>query len=67
MEGDMYGPDIGMGPITGPGILPGERFEASQDKGRLATEWRAGARRGMLSSHRPHLLVPGARQHRHHA
>ena len=36
MEGDMYGVDMGMGPALELGILPGDRFDATEEKGRIA-------------------------------
>ncbi|MBN1483534.1 MAG: aldehyde ferredoxin oxidoreductase family protein [Chloroflexia bacterium] len=36
MQGDMYGVDTGQGPAVELGILPGDRFEASVEKGRIA-------------------------------
>lgn len=43
MQGDMYGVDIGQGPPTELGILPGNRFEVSEEKGHMAARqqvWR---------------------------
>jgi aldehyde:ferredoxin oxidoreductase len=36
MEGDMYGVDTGQGLAVELGILPGDRFEATEEKGRIA-------------------------------
>jgi len=41
MEGDMYGVDMGMGPALELGILPGDRFEATEEKGRIAARQQA--------------------------
>lgn len=41
MEGDMYSVDIGAGPATEVGILPGDRFESSKEKGRIAARQQA--------------------------
>jgi len=41
MEGDMYGVDTGQGPAVELGILPGDRFEASQEKGHIAARHQA--------------------------
>ena len=44
MQGDMYGVDIGQGPQVELGVLPGDRFEASEEKGRIAARqmaWRS--------------------------
>jgi aldehyde:ferredoxin oxidoreductase len=43
MQGDMYGVDIGQGPAVELGIIPGDRFEDSEQKGRIAARqlaWR---------------------------
>lgn len=43
MEGDMYGVDTGQGLALELGVLPGDRFESSEDKGRvtaLSQSWR---------------------------
>ncbi len=43
MEGDMYGVDTGQGPAVELGILPGNRFEMTEEKGRIAARqqvWR---------------------------
>jgi aldehyde:ferredoxin oxidoreductase len=36
MEGDMYGVDMGQNPAVELDIFPGERFDASSEKGRIA-------------------------------
>jgi len=41
MEGDMYGVDMGMGPALELGILPGDRFDATEEKGRIAARQQA--------------------------
>jgi len=41
MEGDMYGVDTGQGPAFELGILPGDRFEATGEKGRIAARQQA--------------------------
>jgi len=41
MEGDMYSVDMGMGPALELGILPGDRFEATEEKGRVAARQQA--------------------------
>ena len=41
MQGDMYGVDMGMGPPVELGILPGDRFEATEEKGRTAARQQA--------------------------
>ncbi|MCK4471568.1 MAG: aldehyde ferredoxin oxidoreductase family protein, partial [Anaerolineae bacterium] len=41
MEGDMYGVDMGMGPALELGILPGDRFDATKEKGRIAARQQA--------------------------
>jgi aldehyde:ferredoxin oxidoreductase len=41
MQGDMYGVDTGQGPALELGILPGDRFEASAAKGRIAARQQA--------------------------
>jgi aldehyde:ferredoxin oxidoreductase len=45
MQGDMYGVDTGQGPAIDVGIVPGDRFEDSERKGRIAARqhlWRTG-------------------------
>ena len=44
MQGDMYGVDTGQGPAVGLGIVPGDRFDDSEEKGRIAARqlaWRS--------------------------
>jgi len=41
MQGDMYGVDMGQGPPEELGIEPGDRFESSTKKGRLAARQQA--------------------------
>ncbi len=41
MQGDMYGVDMGMGPALELDILPGDRFEATEEKGRIAARQQA--------------------------
>lgn len=41
MQGDMYGVDMGMGPALELGILPGDRFEATEEKGHIAARQQA--------------------------
>ncbi len=41
MEGDMYGVDSGQGPAVELGIVPGDRFETTEDKGRIAARQQA--------------------------
>jgi aldehyde:ferredoxin oxidoreductase len=44
MQGDMYGVDTGQGLAVELGIVPGDRFEDSQEKGRIAARqhmWRS--------------------------
>jgi aldehyde:ferredoxin oxidoreductase len=41
MQGDMYGVDMGQGPAVELGIVPGDRFEDTLDKGRLAARHQA--------------------------
>jgi len=41
MEGDMYGVDMGMGPALELDILPGDRFDAAEQKGRIAARQQA--------------------------
>ncbi len=41
MEGDMYGVDTGQGPAIELGILPGDRFDTSEEKGRIAARQQA--------------------------
>jgi len=41
MEGDMYGVDTGQGPPVELGVLPGDRFEVTEEKGRIAARQQA--------------------------
>ncbi len=41
MEGDMYGVDTGQGPPFELGVIPGDRFEMSAEKGRIAARQQA--------------------------
>jgi aldehyde:ferredoxin oxidoreductase len=41
MEGDMYGVDTGQGPALELGILPGDRFEMTEEKGGIAARQQA--------------------------
>jgi aldehyde:ferredoxin oxidoreductase len=41
MQGDMYSVDIGQGPALELGIEPGDRFESSEEKGRIAARQQA--------------------------
>ncbi len=41
MEGDMYGVDTGQGPPLELGVLPGDRFEDTDEKGRIAARQQA--------------------------
>lgn len=41
MQGDMYGVDTGQGPAVELGILPGDRFDTSPDKGHVAARHQA--------------------------
>ncbi len=41
MEGDMYGVDQGQGPPDELGVVPGERFDSSEEKGRIAARQQA--------------------------
>lgn len=41
MQGDMYGVDTGQGPAYELGITPGDRFESSEEKGRIAARQQA--------------------------
>ncbi|MFV1948734.1 MAG: aldehyde ferredoxin oxidoreductase family protein [Anaerolineales bacterium] len=59
LQGDMYGVDMGQGPAVELGIIPGERFENSQDKGRIAA--RAQAWRSVYNALTIcHFMNPGA-------
>jgi aldehyde:ferredoxin oxidoreductase len=41
MEGDMYGVDTGQGPAIELGVLPGDRFDTTEEKGRIAARQQA--------------------------
>jgi len=41
MEGDMYGVDTGQGPAIELGILPGDRFDMTEERGRIAARHQA--------------------------
>jgi aldehyde:ferredoxin oxidoreductase len=41
MEGDMYSVDTGQGPPYELGVLPGDRFEVTEEKGRVAARQQA--------------------------
>jgi aldehyde:ferredoxin oxidoreductase len=41
MEGDMYGVDTGQGPPVELGIIPGDRFDMTEEKGRIAARQQA--------------------------
>lgn len=41
MQGDMYGVDTGQGPAVELGITPGERFDNSEEKGRISARQQA--------------------------
>ncbi len=41
MEGDMYGVDTGQGPAVELGIIPGDRLEMTEEKGRIAARQQA--------------------------
>lgn len=59
LQGDMYGVDTGQGPATELGILPGDRFENSEEKGRIAA--RAQAWRSIYNALTVcHFMNPGA-------
>jgi len=59
LQGDMYGVDMGQGPAIELDIIPGERFENSEDKGRIAA--RAQAWRSVYNALTVcHFMNPGA-------
>lgn len=59
LQGDMYGVDTGQGLAVELGIIPGERFENSEDKGRIAA--RAQAWRSVYNALTVcHFMNPGA-------
>jgi aldehyde:ferredoxin oxidoreductase len=41
LQGDMYGVDMGQGPPVELGVPPGDRFEQSEEKGRIAARQQA--------------------------
>ncbi|HHS96534.1 MAG TPA: aldehyde ferredoxin oxidoreductase [Chloroflexi bacterium] len=41
MQGDMYGVDTGQGPPVELGVVPGDRFDDSEEKGRIAARQQA--------------------------
>jgi aldehyde:ferredoxin oxidoreductase len=41
MQGDMYGVDSGQGPPVELGVIPGDRFEDSEEKGRIVARQQA--------------------------
>lgn len=41
MQGDMYGVDIGLSPTVELGIVPGDRLETTEEKGRIAARHQA--------------------------
>lgn len=41
MQGDMYGVDTGQGPPFELGVIPGDRFDNTEDKGRIAARQQA--------------------------
>ncbi|MEE8390240.1 MAG: aldehyde ferredoxin oxidoreductase family protein [Anaerolineae bacterium] len=41
MEGDMYGVDTGQGPPIELGVIPGDRFEVTEEKGRISARQQA--------------------------
>jgi len=59
LQGDMYGVDTGQGPATELGILPGDRFENSEEKGRITA--RSQAWRSIYNALTVcHFMNPGA-------
>jgi len=61
LQGDMYGVDTGQGPATELGIHPGDRFENSEEKGRITG--RAQAWRSIYNALTVcHFMNPGASQ-----
>ena len=59
LQGDMYGVDTGQGPATELGIFPGDRFESSEEKGRITA--RAQAWRSVYNALTVcHFMNPGA-------
>ncbi len=41
MQGDMYGVDMGQGPPVELGVMPGDRFDSNEEKGRVAARQQA--------------------------
>ena len=61
LQGDMYGIDTGQGPPVELGIIPGDRFENSEEKGRITA--RAQAWRSIYNALTVcHFMNPGASQ-----
>ena len=61
LQGDMYGVDTGQGPATELGIIPGDRFENSEDKGAITA--RSQAWRSLYNAFIVcHFMNPGASQ-----
>ncbi len=61
LQGDMYGVDTGQGPATELGILPGDRFENSEEKGAITA--RSQAWRSIYNALTVcHFMNPGASQ-----
>jgi len=59
LQGDMYGIDTGQGPPVEVGIIPGERFENSEEKGKITA--RAQAWRSIYNALTVcHFMNPGA-------
>jgi aldehyde:ferredoxin oxidoreductase len=61
LQGDMYGVDTGQGPATELGIIPGDRFENSEEKGAItarAQAWRSIYNALIVC----HFMNPGASQ-----
>jgi aldehyde:ferredoxin oxidoreductase len=61
LQGDMYGVDTGQGPATELGIIPGDRFENSEEKGAITA--RSQAWRSLYNALTVcHFMNPGASQ-----
>ena len=61
LQGDMYGVDTGQGPPTELGIIPGDRFENTEEKGAITA--RAQAWRSIYNALTVcHFMNPGASQ-----
>ena len=59
LQGDMYGVDTGQGPAMEVGIIPGDRFENSEEKGMITA--RAQAWRSIYNALTVcHFMNPGA-------